>query len=176
MVNPERESFLQRFPEAGEVVAGTHFTAEQARQFANIIGNKVFSLSRKEVLSETEIAFVDRTMDITARTIIYATEQKGMHLVSSREAHATRNAVAELRGLVELPFNRLVTEMSGITGGKIGMRATDAPRHLVEDVAGYGVQLFGQMVEDVGGVTLDGYLEGNLQEIVNQFETAEAAS
>jgi hypothetical protein len=176
MPNSEKSTFSQRFPEAGEVSLGSHLTGEQAKQFARIIGNKVFSLSRKAELSEVEKTFVDRTMDITARTIIYAINQRGMHLVQTREAHATRNAVAKLRGITELPLSRLVDEMDGITGGSVSIRSTAAPQHLVEDAAGYGIQLFGQMVEDVDGVTLDTYLEGNLREIMNHFETVSTKS
>jgi len=173
MNNHPIDKFVHRFPEAGTFHEGALLTGENAQQFATIIGNKVRSLSRKAVLSEVEKTFIDRTMDLSVRSIIYAAERQGLPVVQGRAARATATSVAKLRELTELPLDRLVDEMGGITGNRFGLRDNSAPRVLVEDTAIYGIQLFGQMTKAAGGVQLDRYLEGNLQEIANQYDAVD---
>lgn len=170
----DKTDFAQRFPEAGEVKQGSQLTAEQARQFSEIMSAKVFQLSQKEELTSTEKTFVDRMMDLTARTITYTAEQQGLQVVDGVAAKQTAAAVWHLTGESGFSLADLPTVLNGVAGGRVdGLRQGTAYRTSVEDIAGYGMQLFGQMAEAHGGIEVDGYLDGTFMNMVNLYESVD---
>lgn len=169
-----RASFSQSFPEVGEIKQGSRLTGEQARQFAELISGRVFQLSRKPELNDTEKTFLDRTMDLTARTIVYTTQHQGLRVIDDVPARQAAAAVAKLTGNTTFPLASLGQEIEGVAGGRVeGVRDNLTHRVLVEDTAGYGMQLFGQMAESAGGVTVDNYLEGTFRNMVDLYERVE---
>lgn len=169
-------SFSANHPEAGELKQGTQLTGEQAGQFAGIISSKVFQLSRKPELSAIEKTFVDRTMDLTARTIVYTADRQGLGIVDGVPARQTAAAVAKLTGTQTFPLESLPRVIEGVAGGRVeGVRDNPVHRVLAEDVAGYGMQLFGQMAESAGGVAVDEYLSSTFKSMIDGYEAVEAA-
>lgn len=176
-MNTAREyqaAFQQDYPEVSALTDGTYLSAEQARQFSAIIGGKITELSRKPELSRVEQTFIDRTMDLGARSAVYLADRYRATIpVDSPATERVRTAVNHLREGQE-PIRDVYDALGSVTGSAYSMRTDPHLRTPIEDTARGAMQLFGEMANASDGrLMLDGYLEGNLQNIVAHFEQVE---
>lgn len=163
------QTFTEKYPEAGELRNGAFVSGEQLRQFGDIIGGKVIELSRKQDLTDGEKTFIDRTMDLSVRSVIYANERLGIPIPESENTVTVVEGIADLQGSAPSPRD-IVYGLHTLTGSAYSLRTTPDARVPIEEIARGAVQLFGEMGELAGGIHMDAYLEGNLQNIAGHME------
>lgn len=166
--------FQGKYPEAGQIERGTHITGEQARQFGDIVSAKVAALSRRESLTPSQQTFIDTTMNLAARTIVYL-DRKGVRIQDTQTAEIVARDNAALLGLPErVGFAGLSAQFEEIAANPdMSMRHNPTLRSRVEDVAMNSMSLMGEMIAKNGGADIDDYLAGNLQAIIGQYENVD---
>jgi hypothetical protein len=165
-------AFQQKHPEAGDISTGVHISAEQLQQFGDIIGGKVDELGQKAELTSTEMTFIDRTMDLGTRSVIYAHERFGIPIPESENTVDVALGIGELQGNPPAPQD-VVYGLHSITGSRYTARTNPEYRSAIEKIGGGSIRMLGEMASITDGMTVDDYLAGNLQNIIGHFEQIE---
>lgn len=164
--------FTEKYPAAGDIRTGVRASGEQLGEFADIIGSRIAELSRKPELTKTEATFIDRTMDLAVRSVIYTHERFGIPIPESENTVATAQGIAGLQGSAPAPQD-IVYGLHSITGSMYSLRDKSAYRTPIENIAYGSLHMLGEMADTADGLQVDQYLEGNLQNIVAHFEQTE---
>jgi len=172
-VHEFQAAFQQEYPEVGALNDGTYLGPEEAHQFASIISGKIVELSRKPELSEVEQSFIDRTMDLGARSALYMSDR--YRASYPYDSEATKLVVDSANRLHPAEPTQGISEaLNSVTGSAFSMRTDPSLRMPIEDAARGTMHMFSEMANASNGrIMLDNYLEGNLQNIVAHFELVE---
>lgn len=162
-------AFNQKHPEAGDINAGVRVSSEQLQQFSEIIGAKVEQLSQKPQLTTTEAAFIDRTMDLGTRSVIYVHERLGIAIPESESTITVAAGIGQLQGAAPAPQD-IVAGLHSITGSSYSVRTAPESRDPIGEIGRGSVQMLAEMADSTDGVVVDNYLEGNLQNIIAHYE------
>lgn len=181
------EQFAVRFPETGEVKAGSKLTGEQVAKLGEVFSTKITQLSRKEALTQREATFVDTVADIASRSIVWTLGSRGL---KAPQGTATEPVVdSALRVMDSWPMPRplnvgmghvtssaVVRTFEQLTGGAVGLRQRPELRPQIEDMAQGLMPYLGEIAKENDGIVVDDYLQGNLQYLLAQYEMTEAES
>ncbi len=183
---------------SSEIRSGSTLTSEQAKAIGDTLEHKVIGLSRKPELSRDEARFLERTADLSARNIVYLYDSNAAQL-SPETAKALTSRANILVGIANETGNRsnaaehnqegstdtdtsaqLKQALANVIGGteSIGVISRPYLRPNVEDFAQTAVTAFSELAASApdGGLTIDDYLAGNLQNMLAFYERAEDAN
>lgn len=181
-----QNKFRAEHPETGELSQGSVLSGEQAQALGQLFHDKVYQLSsKKEDLTLAEATLVDQVVDLGSRVVVMAEDREGFSLpVDSADQKKLMSSAYQmvtgsgerwpLDHAVESPSD-VIAVMHGLTGGAVGMRRNPHTRLATEDYAMSIMPYLGAMVAENGGLTLDGYFAGIIQNLLNNFELAEVA-
>jgi hypothetical protein len=166
--------FANAHPQAGEIYAGTQLSGESAREVGKVIGLKILELSRKgEDLTSAEATLVDRTLNLSARTLVYLNHE-GLPIDDTERSRQVCHDVGLLAQAGKLEPAGLPRALEFVANGdeKYSLRQSPHLRARVEDAAMSTVQLLGEIIESAGGITVGRYVEGNLQALIGVMDMA----
>lgn len=179
--------FAEQNPKAGSFEEGV-VDYDQVKQLNEILTGKIRELSREKALSDQEISFIQRSADLGARSIQYLIERMGMPLPNNDSTRDHIRTIAHTTGLIEgswegLPNSaqvietpaRLVDLLATLPAGAISIRRLPHLRAPIEDYAIASLDLLTDMADYTGGLKIDHYLQGNLQNIIAHYELIETA-
>lgn len=164
--------FKRKHPEAGDIRQGVHVGSEELAQFSDIIDDKVQLLGQKPQLTRPEATFIDRTMDLGVRSVIYAHERYGIPIPESENTVLVALGISGLQGTAPAPQD-ITAGLHSITGSTYSMRTNPELRSSIEEIARGSVRMLSEMATMTDGMDVDSYLEGNLQNIIAHFEVLE---
>ena len=178
------QQFAAHHPEAGEVSRRQLLSDRQARALGEIIGNQVIELVRKPRLSQREETFLDVTVDLGSRNLIYLMERDAGLGLTNATGMELLEAVIDLKSGAGMPSEMpdeagrqtLINELGTITGGAVSLRQHTARRDDMERTALNLTDAFGELLSASGReeIRLDEYLAGNLQNLLAHYEMVEA--
>lgn len=150
----------------------------------DVFASKVTNISRKAELTLKDAIFISAVADLGTRNIVFCLENSslaaprdeqqvaGMQEKASRCPRTTPTHSINKRHSTE---GNLVAELSVLTGGSIVVTNDPEFRVPVEDFAAAVMPFFGSMVaEKEGGLHVNDYLAGNLQDLLARYEMHEA--
>lgn len=183
-------NLIDKYPEL-RGVNQSHITPEQARQLDHLLTDKILALSRNNTLSEREISLIGSVTDMTARNIQYGVDKGILKLPNpdntryaeganlawkstshiAREKHTTAGDWPTNEEFATDP-NTLSRTLSTVTGVG-GFQNMPHLRANFEDAAIGTTKMFTEMVVASGGLDVDRYMEGNISNMLAQYEMVE---
>ncbi len=150
----------------------------------DVFASKITNISRKAELTQPDVNFISAVADLGARNIVFCLENRTLaaprdeQQVSDMLAKASRcprNNQTATTKLRHSPEANILAELSGLTGGNVAVNNDPQLRGHAEEFAAAVMPFFGSMVaENEGGLHVNDYMAGNLQDLLARYEMHEA--
>lgn len=150
----------------------------------DVFASKVTNISRKTELTPQDANFISAVADLGARNIVFCLEngtlaaprdEQQVAGMLAKASRCPRNYQTVTTKLSHSPEANIVSGLRGLTGGNVAVSNDPQLRVHAEEFAAAVMPFFGSMVaENEGGLHVNEYMAGNLQDLLARYEMHEA--